>query len=185
MLYLDYPELSEEIRKRYRLTRAPILWFEENNFAPERSLTSPQTLIILGDALYSKGYSDAGGYAGTGYVPNALSQLREWVMLGKPVNFTHLTCLVFSTSQNISGILGLEYNYMVFTSSITDPRDRFLVETGKFSKKEAEYITNLCSKYGLKWFGEPRNPVLFSEWSWGTEELLKFINSIVEVIRRV
>ena len=138
----------------------------ENDFNPDKSIVTPGEFIKLIDELSEIGLEFIGCLTdrGVSRLINAYTNIiNSRKGIRETLGFKNIYSVYFYNRYEPSGLIVLNTSLLIFIPGIDHPRRTLMIEITEPSEDERYHLTKLCRKYGLRWAGDPRYPILYRE----------------------
>ena len=138
----------------------------ENDFNPDKSIVTPGEFIKLIDELSEIGLEFIGCLTdrGVSKLINAyINIINSRKGIRETLGFKNIYSIYFYNRYEPSGLIVLNTSHLIFIPGIDHPRRTLMIEITEPSEDERYHLTKLCRKYGLRWAGDPRYPILYRE----------------------
>ena len=196
-------DIADEIAEQYRRERKIKPWEAKawtlldfpgrRSFDASASATTPENFISIVDTILSredflplddfkhKAVTERGEKPITVYT--AYHRVKEWLEREAEVTFSNLYYVFLVKYQSPSGILCVgRYAYLIFMPGLTDYNDTLWIGFTSVSPEEKRRIRELSRLHGLKFWGEPSQPVLYRrvEPPIDAEACEKFVQDVIK-----
>jgi len=178
MIYLNCSEIVERIEKKYKLKGTHILHFHYKEHTLEDFTIHPNDLLSL--ISTAKNFSieyeecDIGGRT-----KDTIPSLERFLKKESDhVSFTSLMRVIFYKRDSPSGLIILTSWGWVFIPGVIDYYKEIWINYTEQPKEKKEMLTKLSKKWGVKWWGDVDQPILFIASEPHIESLKNFIKSV-------